>query len=55
MKNLKTLNRKALRSVLGGIVGACEPPRDGVCSSGYVFCSNPYCCFSIKRAYFCID
>lgn len=55
MKNLKSLNRKELKHFLGGTVGTCEPPIDGGCSAGYIFCSNPYCCFSPKRPYFCID
>lgn len=32
MKNLKTLNRKELKNVLGGATLACEAPVDGGCS-----------------------
>jgi len=56
MKNLKTLDRKELKNVLGGATLACEAPVDGGCSKpGYIFCSNPYCCYPPNRPFICLD
>ncbi|SIS34033.1 hypothetical protein SAMN05421768_103539 [Chryseobacterium joostei] len=55
MKNLKSLNRKELKTVLGGAALACETPVDGGCSAGYTFCSNPYCCYPPRKPYICFD
>ncbi|WP_410495796.1 bacteriocin-like protein [Chryseobacterium sp. SN22] len=56
MKNLKTLNRKELKNVLGGATLACEAPVDGGCSKpGYIFCSNPYCCYPPNKPFICLD
>ncbi len=48
MKNVRSLNRKELKAVLGGFEKACEPPIDGVCKTGYASC-DPYCCFRIIK------
>ncbi|MET3535598.1 bacteriocin-like protein [Chryseobacterium limigenitum] len=56
MKNLKNLNRKQLKNVLGGAALACETPVDGGCSgAGYIFCSNPYCCYPPRKPFICFD
>jgi len=46
MRNLKSLNRKELKSLLGGAATECEAPIDGVCKPGYASC-DAYCCFRI--------
>ncbi|SDI54822.1 hypothetical protein SAMN05421542_1258 [Chryseobacterium jejuense] len=55
MKNLKNLNRKDLKTVLGGVASECETPVDGMCPVGFTFCSNPYCCYPVRRPHICID
>lgn len=53
---LKTLDRKELKNILGGATLACEAPVDGGCSKpGYIFCSNPYCCYPPNRPFICLD
>ncbi len=51
MKNLKSLNRKELKTVLGGAALACEVPVDGGCPAGYTFCSNPLLLSTQKTIY----
>lgn len=55
MKNLKNLNRKELKTVLGGAALACEIPVNGGCQPGYTFCSNPYCCYPPRKPFICMD
>ncbi|WP_418219369.1 bacteriocin-like protein [Chryseobacterium glaciei] len=56
MKNLKNLSRKELKNVLGGAALACQGENPGGgCSPGYIFCSNPLCCYPPNRPYVCLD
>lgn len=55
MKKLKNLNRKELKNVLGSGALACEAPIDGGCNAGYIFCSNPYCCYPQNKPFICFD
>ncbi|MDR6517137.1 bacteriocin-like protein [Chryseobacterium camelliae] len=56
MKNLRNLSRKELKNVLGAAVRGCEGQiPGGGCAPGYIFCSNPLCCYPPNKPYACLD